>query len=595
VRVLAGALRLDGAPLGDRVSAWLRASAAGTTVHVAGPVALSPAMPIGPATGATSTAADVPYIAAHARIDGRTALLGALERAGEPQPHAASAERLIAAAWRAWGEECVERLVGDFAFVIWEPRRRLLFAARDPFGVRHFYYSVNDGLLAFANRLPLLLACPGVSREPNEPAIADFLLVGRNSDPHTTSYRDVRCLPPGHALTVSDGDVRSVRFWSPPLDGEIHYRSVREYADHFDAVFGEAVADRLGGDRTSILMSGGRDSTAVAAVARHVGAEGLRAFTAVYDRLMPDEERRYATLAAAALDLPIEFLPVDGYRPFERWAEPAHLRPEPTDALPTTAADTDFLRHAAAYAPVALTGFGADAVLRESASRLAHLAGDLRIAAMLREAATYVRWHRRLPRPGFRSRHRRSRGISWRPPLPPWLAPDFARRVDAKARWEALLQRPSSAHPLRPEAHAQLDQSGWSRVLAQYAPEVNGVPIDCRHPFFDTRLVAFLLAVPPAQWYNDKGFLRILLARTMPAAFLRRQKTPLVQEPIAAVLRAHGTSAVQRSTLADGIDRFIDRSRLPEYAGGTAPAGDVAEAWLHLRPLTLSIWLEQRI
>lgn len=568
----------------------------GAGVHTEGEAGLvhallrtSPAQPVGPETldGAL-------WIAADARIDARHELLAALAAAGERADADASDAALILHAYRAWGTAAPERLLGDFAFALWDAERRRLFCARDPFGVKLLYHASAAGATAVSNTLDVARLLPGVSDRPDDVAIADFLLFGWIRDPDRTAFADVRALPPAHAMMVEEGRISTWRYWSPPTDGALRLRGPAEYAERFREVLTAAVADRTREGRAGVMMSGGRDSTAVAAAAADAGrGDGVRAFTMVYERLMPDREGEYARLAAQALGIPLELHPVDDYAVLGRWDDASMRRPEPSDGLLLAAGEADFYRRMRAHAPVALTGQGADAVLAETQSRLVGLATGGRLLAALGEAAAYARWHGRLPRPGVRSWLRRGRGGAWTPPYPAWIAPELEARLGLRARWEALRRPPASDHPLRPEAHGRISNPAWSRILEQYDPGVTRVPLESRHPFFDRRVVETALAVPPAQWYNDKGLLRIAYRDRFPAAFLRRPKTPLATGSVEARIAAFGADDVARKELAPGIGRWVDAPRLPRLGGGDAEDPHPGEAWLHLRPLVLSVWLER--
>ena len=93
------------------------------------------------------------WITADARIDDRAELLRALEAAGRTEVSDSDDAQLILHAYHAWGEHCVDRLLGDFAFAIWDGRSRRLFCARDHFGIKPFYYAEIDGGIVFSNTL----------------------------------------------------------------------------------------------------------------------------------------------------------------------------------------------------------------------------------------------------------------------------------------------------------------------------------------------------------------------------------------------------------------------------------------------------------
>ena len=181
-----------------------------------------------------------------------------------------------------------------------------LSCARDQFGVKPFYYADLGDLFFLSNTLDCVRLHPDVSGELNDAAVADFLLFGLNHDVATTTFRDIRRLPPAHFLSVSAERLRVERYWSAPVDGRIRYRHADEYVEHFQVLLQAAVADRLRINRAGILLSGGMDSSSIASVARELsgrpgGTTDLRAYTVVYDSLVPDREREYAREVAAFL------------------------------------------------------------------------------------------------------------------------------------------------------------------------------------------------------------------------------------------------------------------------------------------------------
>ena len=264
------------------------------------------------------------WIAADARVDGRKELIRALAREACNEPpissHAPDAE-LILRAYLAWGESCLDHLAGDFAFVIWDPSRRGLFAARDHFGVKPLFYSKTGSTLVISNTLDCIRQHPAVSDRLDDLAIADFLLFDGFQEPKATAFADIRRVPPAHLLTSEEGEISTRGYWELSVTEPVHYPQPSNYPERFSELLDAAVADRLRSESAGVLMSGGLDSTTVAASAKRILAHkgnpnGLRAYTAVFDRLIPHEERRYASLAAEFLRIPIEFEVSDDARIF---------------------------------------------------------------------------------------------------------------------------------------------------------------------------------------------------------------------------------------------------------------------------------------
>jgi asparagine synthase (glutamine-hydrolysing) len=262
------------------------------------------------------------WITADARVDGRQELKQKLEANGRHELKTATDVQLILHAYHVWGEDCVYHLLGDFAFAIWDGRQGQLFCARDHFGVKPFFYAQKESTFVFSSDLNCLRLHPLVSDELNELAIADFLMFGRNQEFDTSAFVDIHRLSPAHTLTCRPGlPFRLRRYWELPICEPLRYKRPADYVERFRELFWQAVSDRLRTDRVGIWMSGGLDSTSVAAVAwqfmKHgPGDPALTAYTTVYDRLIPDEERCYSREAASFIGIPIKYQVADDYPQF---------------------------------------------------------------------------------------------------------------------------------------------------------------------------------------------------------------------------------------------------------------------------------------
>lgn len=602
---IAGIAALDGAPVDPALPARMAACLAprgpdGTRSRADGPAGLAHALL---RTGDVGD--DVPqplsldgrtWIVADARLDARGDLVRALRAGGIDAAEDAPAAELLLHALRRWGDEAPIHLLGDFAFAAWDGERRRLFCARDLFGVKPFYYAATSGAFVFANTLDCVRLHPGVGDALDDGWIADFLVFGDTQATDATVYAAVRQLPPGHALVVEDGRIRIHRYASLPVDvDDLGTRRVEETVEAGVEVLRAAVRDRLPNGSAAFFLSGGRDSTALAALAVETLRRGertaeLRAYSAHYAHLIPDDERRFTQLTADRLGIPVQYTPVDDYAAFGRWNAPELRRPQPTDSA-LLAIEADQLRQAAVHARVLFTGQGGDPVQRETRSRLTKLAAEGRLLHAAMEAAQYVRWHGHIPRPGVRTWLRARRGLDrWTAEVPRWIAPEFAARVglaDRLAEWNA---RRAPVHPLRPEAYEQLVAPLWPGLFAAYDPGVTGVPLEVRHPFFDLRVIRFWLSVPPAQWYNDKGLLRIGMRGRLPQAVLRRPKTPLADDPLAVRFRRQGVAWLGGRAVGPEVAPWVDASRVPSATGGRS-ADAPSPFWIDIRPLALSLWL----
>lgn len=538
------------------------------------------------------------WITADARVDGRAELIEKLKSKGRTNLEATTDVDLILHAYHVWGEDCVKHLLGDFAFTIWDGRKQRLFCARDHFGVKPFYYTQVANHLLFSNTLNCVRIHPAVSDNLNELAIGDFLLFGYNQEPTTTTFADIQRLPAAHYLTWSEGALRLNHYWTLPVDGHIRYKSTSDYVDHFRELLRTAVDDRLRTDCVGVYMSGGLDSTSVAATAHELLLKkskpfNLRAYTVVYDQLIPDQERYYSGLVAKKLGIPIHYLVVDGYRLYERWERPELCWPEPAEH-PLLAILIDQLDQAVAHSRVVLRGEGGDPILYPSNLYFSDLVKELRFGCLVTEVGQYVLSHGRLPGLGFRSRLKRWLGLGkppWQPPFPAWLNPTLAERLDLLGRLEKLNKEPRPIHPVRPEAYQSLISPYWQYVFENYDPGITSFPVEARQPFFDLRLVNYLLSIPPMPWCVDKELLRVAMRGTLPESVRLRPKAPLAGDPVSKLLQHPDARWVNNFKAIPELAKYVDRDAVPQVTG-TQEKLDASELWMHMHPLALNYWLQ---
>jgi asparagine synthase (glutamine-hydrolysing) len=537
------------------------------------------------------------WITADARVDGRSELIQKLIAKGCDVSAAVSDVELILHAYHVWGEECLQHLIGDFAFAIWDGRRKRLFCARDHLGVKPFYYARVGECLVFSNTLNCVRLHPLVSDKLNDLAIGDFLLFGFNQDGSTTTFADIQRLPPAHALTWSGDATRTHRYWSLPLNGHVRYKHASDYVDHFSELLRIAVEDRLRIDNVAVFMSGGLDSTAVAAIAkqtaRRMSGLQIHAYTTVYDHLLIDPERHYAGLAAEALAIPIHYNVVDNYRLFERCTQPELQPPEPYEE-PLSATYFDQVQQVAQHSRVALTGQGADPILIPPQPHYSLLLEKLQLGQLFKAVLQYRRAYGQLPPFQVRRRLKSWLGIA-EPPrtaaLPGWINETFAAEFDLLASSRRFKTALAPLHPTRPEAYEQLDTPWWSCIFEQYDAGWVPCPIEVRHPFFDIRLIEYLLAIPPVPWCMDKGILRSATRNLLPEAVRRRPKSYVQGDPVSVRLQQGDLEWLNYIQLSPEALKYIKAEALtsveqPSDQGSYPTVVD-------FRPFYLALWLQQ--
>jgi asparagine synthase (glutamine-hydrolysing) len=535
------------------------------------------------------------WITADARLDGREELLAALDVLELGIGHAVPDSELILRAYAKWGSACVEHLRGDFSFAIWDAHTQHLFCARDQFGIKPFYYASVGSVLVFSNTLDCIRRHPAVSGRLNDLAIADFLLFDMIQEPGATSFADIQRLPPAHTLVCGRGGISVRRYWVLPVSTPIHHKQPSECIEQFRELLDHAVADRLRTNSVGVLMSGGLDSPTVAAsaqrtLARNGSAAGLRAYTEVFESLIPDNERRYAGLVAETLKIPIEFqtdeMELWMYRNHEknRWPEPVHS--------PGSDGGQVQMRQIAERNRVALTGFGADPAFSCLLSvHFSQLLKKRQFGRVLVGAMRYLTAEGRFSRLYLRTRWQRwvSSG-SQAPHYPGWLNRDLEKRLDLRERWKALPRPTAPNAAVRPVAYEAMIDPVWPTLFEGCDSGVTRVPLEVCHPFFDLQLVDFLLALPALPWCSDKELLREAARGILPDAVRLRRKSPLLADPLVALLQQPESAWVDSFEGVPELGRFVERHLIPKVFGEK----DVWTAWIHLRPLSLNYWLRTK-
>lgn len=474
-------------------------------------------------------------LVADMRLDNREALAEAFGIAASDL-RALPDSALLMRAYQRWGDDCATQLLGDFAFAIWDPRERRLLLGRDHLGQRACLFHMGERSFVFASEIKALWTQPEAPRKLSEAGIARLLTRDQSPRQGMTEFETIEGVMGAHLVMIgADGSRSSRAYWSPRADPVHEGRDEAYYVKAYRAVLSEAVACRMrrATAPVSLLLSGGYDSSAIAALAGPVATERGRRLLAVSSvmredyrgdirhgrkwvemcrRVMPHLDVRYVTREGAGLlsKLEMNFLQDDG-------------RPNAYQLVRRALYEAA----AGAGARVVMDGYGGDQTLnRRGQATLARLLATGRLARFMRE----FRGHRRatgqtaidilkrdvlavlLPSGVMRAWRRLRHG-----PVPPWedapVQPAFARRA-AAAGWvrlesfQARMRSPidSKAHMLR-ALERRMAAPGSTALAAAHGLEPTS-------PFYDRRVVELALAIPPDLEVKD-GRNRYLACRAL--------------------------------------------------------------------------------
>jgi asparagine synthase (glutamine-hydrolysing) len=457
------------------------------------------------------------------RIDNQSELLNLLNC---DTSEMISDSELALRAYAKWGEDFPAHVIGDFAFAIWDPSRQAMFCARDPFGVRPFYYAVKGTRLFFSSQIWPLVAATEGARTVDPEYIADFLSWSLPSLSERTPLKGIFRLLPRHSLLFQNGVLKVTKYWDFGLRAYLNYRNDLEYIEHFRSLFEQAVTCRLEASSTVYAdLSGGFDSSAIVCVAQQILTKRklgkLATITQTFSESKLSDETRWSKMVADQCGLSPHLIDVDEVRPFseflsspEFWDEPSHQQVFLPIAKKYQEITGDKIAH------VLLVGIGAEAIIMDEAFRPVHLADMLQTGKLW----TLMREMRRWQTAGQMPLTNVFLSFCLRPLLHPCMA-EYSPRVKNDPppyvnssfanRWE-----------MRDRTHRGHMPRLFRRPAMQYQYErISRLPpfcyrgfmeksLDIRYPFLHRPLVEFALAVP---WQSklDPAETKPLLNRAM--------------------------------------------------------------------------------
>lgn len=454
---------------------------------------------------------------------------------------------VILHSYEEWGPECVNRLRGMFAFAIYDQGSgsgsERLFLARDRVGKKPLYYYRDSKCFVFASEIKAILAHPQVPRRMNRRALPLYLAYGYVPAPHTI-FENIYELPPGHLMTVQDGDLVTKTYWdaSNAFDRKSDL-SQEEIIDRLQQLLQESVRLRLVSDvPLGAFLSGGLDSTAIVAYMARLMDQPVKTFAIGFEDDPSFNELEYARLAARALDTDHhEFV----------------VRPDAIDLLPKLVwhYDQPFADSSAIptylvaqltreHVTVALTGDGGDELFagyeRFAAARLAEVYRRTpqivqsilaRVLNGLPESTRYD---------GF---VRRARRFAESAPFPlaerylGWVGifdTDFIRELLSNGadlnivnHFQGYFQKVQEADPIGQLLYVNIKTYLPGDLLVKTDRMSMANSLEARCPFLDQELLEFAACIPTAlklRRLATKYILKKALKEQVPQEIIRRKK-----------------------------------------------------------------------
>ena len=447
---------------------------------------------------------------------------------------------IVLAAYHKWNLAFPQRIIGDFAFSLWDPASRTLLLARDPVGARLLFYYVDTNRFIWASRLEALLEFPGIELEINDEYVAGYLSLHPGEG--LTPYNNIHAVPPAHSAILRDGKVSCRRFWGLDPHKEIRYQTDREYEEHFVDLFSEAVRTRLRADGPVWAdLSGGLDSSSVVCVADEVMKRGsvqarsLETVSAVFDESAKSDERKFISVVEQKrgqhghhfFESEYPLLTASAFEDLRAVPNPIELWGEYHKGVRRKMREQG--------ARVLLSGIGGDELLTSSSDPSPELA-DLLVQGKLSDLHQRAQiWSLALKKPYLdvllsssvlpvmprrvRSLYKRRRRAKRFSLLQPRFIEDFGL-------YDRLLG-PKDVFGCRlPSSRGQATAFLSVRDVISAGHLLAWGPVGITYPFTHRPLVEFLQAIPPSQWIRpgqSRSLVRRALQTYLPVEIAKRK------------------------------------------------------------------------
>ncbi len=457
-------------------------------------------------------------------------------------------------AYEEWGDACVHRLRGMFAFGIWDGKEQRLFLARDRVGKKPLFYAQYAGKFVFASEMKSILSDPEFDRSIDEEALTAYFLFSYIPAP-LTIFRNIRKLPAGHTLTVQGGRIASEQYWDLHFDPDTR-KSESQFVHELLDLLEESVRIRLISDvPLGAFLSGGIDSSTVVALMNQVSGKPVKTFTIGFGGTTGgfEDERPYARLVAKQY--------ATEHREYEVLPSVGSLLDGIVTSFDEPFADDSTIpsyyvcKMARENVTVALSGLGGDETFagyeRYLGFKMSHL--YTKIPSLIRErlipkfleripetaSGSYRINHiKRFARSASGDHARRYLGFVSKLPerYKAVLFSDTGKRYQdafaaAEQRYLDIFNTDNAEHPLNKAFYCDIKTYLPEDILACTDRMSMWNSLEVRAPFVDHKLLEYSAAIPPdvkMKWFQKKYLLKQGVSSLLPAEVLNHRKQGFV-------------------------------------------------------------------
>jgi len=433
---------------------------------------------------------------------------------------------VIVHAYEEWGESCLNRFNGMWAFVVWDGRSQTLFCAKDRIGKKSFYYYYDNDRFIFASEIKAMLLHPRVQKKPNEQAIFNYLSTGYGyaDISNETFFENIYRLEGGWCLRIKDRTLTKRKYWDIEPSCCAAPDDEKGLTERFYGLFEDAVRLRLRSDMdVGIALSGGLDSSAIACVARELTNKKLKTFSSCFEEEEYDE-RPFIRPVLEKTGFEHNFIFSGTDNLFETLKKIIWHQDEPSISMGIYVHWNVFEAAKKSNVKVVLAGQGGDETLAGYHKYYPYYFADLlkegRVPSFLKELGAYANMHTRSRRDALcqtfhilaasavpRWAKTAIAGSAGRvvPYLDRKFAGKFRKNVFTASKFRGILNN---------DLYNAFKMSPLPYLLR--VDDKNGMAhsVESRSPFLDYRLVEFFFSIPSLYKIRD-GFTKYLLRESM--------------------------------------------------------------------------------
>lgn len=451
---------------------------------------------------------------------------------------------VILKAYMEWGQDCLSKFNGMWAFVIYDMRKKVIFAARDRFGIKPLFYHFEKNCFSFASEIKALLLLPWIRRQPHLPAVKDYLYYSRVDTSEFSFFKDIRSLKPGYCFSLHIREKSQIleKKWWDLRD------NIQEYQEDEEEIYGtfrnlllESIKLRLRSDvPVGTCLSGGLDSSAIVSLANPLLKEGFQRTFSILQPTHPQDETPYINRLIDKFNVSAKKKIIDGHDLKKDLKQLIRSHDEPFTSTSMYAQWKVFELAKSSGVTVTLDGQGADETLAGYPYFKMVFWSELLRAARL---STFFKElyldSKTIPRTGLNFLmafsgffpHRKMIGLAKiKDPQyrTSWINKEYFKGVSLP---HSTLEK-KFASPLNQRLYEVFSCDGLPALLRYADRNSMAHSLESRMPFMDYRLVSFLFSLP-SKFKIRNGFTKFIMRQALkndvPDFILnRRDKVPFL-------------------------------------------------------------------